>query len=258
MGTIYKLNAGYTLTVTAGDGKTAHARQVEDPTIGAVVTSSQTFGPYYIDTHFNVTGESTVAMAVDQSLEIGTAAAKDTGFFTQSATLATLFISTEGVPEDATQAALTVNPTGDDNGLIFTAVAYGAGGNDISIEYVDPSANDAELSVSVVGSAITVSLATGEAGAITSTAADVLAAIEASAAADALVTVAIMTADSGSGDDGSGVVTAMALDNLTGGEGTGIGTALPGCLCIDYDNGDVYRNSGSTAVPAWTQLADVA
>lgn len=258
MGTIYKLNAGYTLTVTAGDGKTAHVRQVEDSTIGAVVTSSQAFGPYYTDKQFSVTGDATVAMTVEQSFEIGTAAARDTDYFVLATTLAGLLISTEGVPEDAARAALTVNPTGDDNGLIFTAVAYGAGGNDISITYTDPSANDAELSVSVVGSAITVSLATGEAGAITSTAADVLAAIEASAAADALVTVAIMTADSGSGDDGSGVVTAMASDGLEGGEGTGIGTALPGCLCIDVTNADVYRNDGTTAAPVWVKLGDAA
>lgn len=115
------------------------------------------------------------------------------------------------------KSSLSVNPAGDDNALTYTAVTAGPGGDAISIEYVDPAANDASLSVGVVGDAITVNLATGGGGAITSTAADVLAAIEASGPAAALVTVAIDAADTGAGDDGSGVVTAMALANLASG-----------------------------------------
>jgi hypothetical protein len=39
---------------------------------------------------------------------------------------------------------------------------------------------------------------------------------------------------------------------------TGEGVALPGAIYIDTDNGNVYRNSGTQAEPAWTQLADAA
>jgi hypothetical protein len=156
-----------------------------------------------------------------------------------------------GVPAATAQAALTVNPAGDDNGLIYTAVAYGEVGNDITVVYVDPAANDAALSVGVVGSAITVNLATGVAGAITSTAALVLAAIEASGPATALVTVAIMTADTGVADDGSGVVTAMAVANLAGGAGVGEAVAGIGSRYTDITNGKLYINGGTKAVPVW-------
>jgi hypothetical protein len=50
----------------------------------------------------------------------------------------------------------------------------------------------------------------------------------------------------------------MAEAPLADGEGSGIGVALPGALYIDTDGGDVYRNSGTQAVPAWTQLGDAA
>jgi hypothetical protein len=111
-----------------------------------------------------------------------------------------------------TAASLTTALTGNNNDMKFTAKAPGTGGNSITVAYVDPSANDATLSVSVTGSAITVNLATSSEGAITSTAAQIKAAIEASAAANALVAVAHHT-----GNDGSGVVIALAATNLTGG-----------------------------------------
>lgn len=116
-------------------------------------------------------------------------------------------------PEAAVAASVSTNLTGDNNDLTFTAVAPGAAGNSITVEYVDPGANDAELSVDVTGNAITVNLATDETGEITSTAADILAAIEGSAAASALVTVTDKA-----GNDGTGVVTELAETNLSGGK----------------------------------------
>ncbi len=50
---------------------------------------------------------------------------------------------------------------------------------------------------------------------------------------------------------------AASVDPEAGGAGTGVGIANPGAICIDTTNGDVYRNSGTQAAPAWTQLADV-
>lgn len=102
------------------------------------------------------------------------------------------------------QATLSTALTGDNNDLVFTSRRGGSWGNDTTVEYLDPSGNDEELAVSVSGQAITVSLATGEAGAITSTASDIKTAIEAHQQANELVTVA-----NKSGNDGSGVVTAM-------------------------------------------------
>lgn len=112
----------------------------------------------------------------------------------------------------STAATLSTALTGNNNDLDFTAATAGADGNDITIRYVDPAANSQALAVSVVGSAITVSLATDGAGVITSTAAQVDAAIDALPAAAALVTPA-----NKAGNDGTGVVTAMAAAALTGG-----------------------------------------
>lgn len=172
---------------------------------------------------------------------------------------AALLMSNFGAPDDPAKATANVNPAGDDNGLTFTAVDFGTAGNDITITYVDPEADDAELAVTVEGSAISVSLATDGDGLITTTAAEVLAEVEATPEADALVVVTIYAGDTGALDDGSGVVTALAAVPLAGGlDGSGAGEIAPGGLLIDTDNGTVYRNSGTTELPEWTALADAA
>lgn len=109
------------------------------------------------------------------------------------------------------KASGVVNMTNANADLTYTAVAYGQAGNSITVEHVDPSDINQSLAVSVVGTAIVVSLATNGAGAITSTAAEVVAAITGDAEAAALVTVT----DEG---DGSGVVNAKPEQALTGGE----------------------------------------
>lgn len=164
----------------------------------------------------------------------------------------------DGAPEDSVQSFLSVNPTGDDNALLFTAKTAGVAGDDITVEYVDPSANDAVLSVSVTGTDIVVSLATDAEGVITSTAADILAEVEATEAADALVAVTVDTSDSGSADDGSGVVTALSAAPLADGAGVAAGTAGIGSRYSDITNGALYMNTGTKAVPVWEQLAFVA
>lgn len=63
MSTIYPLPAGHSLTVTADDGQTAHAQQVEDATIAAFVTAAQVFGPYLVDRQFVVTGKGSAAVS---------------------------------------------------------------------------------------------------------------------------------------------------------------------------------------------------
>lgn len=241
MATIHKLQAGYVLTITAGADR-ACVQNADDGSVSAFISStfSQTFGPYLVERRFLVSDGAT-ASSDAYSLALG-------GLLTSNA----------GAPVTAVAASANVNPTGDDNGLTFTAKTYGAAGNNISVRYVDPGSNDAALSVYVVGTAITVSLATGVAGAITSTAAEIKAAVDASARASSLVSVAVYTADAGVADDGSGVVTAMALANLTSGAGTGIGAVLPGALCIDTTNSDVYRNDGTTAAPVWVKIGDAA
>jgi len=113
-----------------------------------------------------------------------------------------------------TKATLTTALTGNNNDLKYTSKLNGALGNAITVEYVDPDGVNAELAVSVDGTAITVSLATGATKAITTTASDIATAIAAHAEANALVAVA----NAGS-DTGVGTVTEMAATALTGGKG---------------------------------------
>ena len=238
----YQLQPGRALTVTPSAGEVATVTCREDAAESALLRAARTWGPYLLARTFDVRGTATVSEADS----------------TVGAALSGLLIASAGIPADAVQSSASVNPTGDDNALTYTAKAYGSGGNALAITYVDPGAADQSLSVEVVGLSIIVSLATNGGAAITSTAAEVLAAINASVPAAKLVTVAIDATDTGVADDGSGVVTAIASTAFTSGAGTGIGIARPGCLAIDTTNGLVYRNSGSRAAPAWTALGDAA
>ena len=78
--------------------------------------------------------------------------------------------------------------------VVLTSKTFGhLGGNSLTAQLVDPGgANNAPLSVSLAGNAIRVSLATNATGAITSTAAQVVAAINANpAVSDARHRVAV-------------------------------------------------------------------
>ena len=113
-------------------------------------------------------------------------------------------------PVNGVAAALTTALTGNNNDLVFTAKTKGAAGNSITITYVDPGEETATETVEVTGTDIVVTLRS--VSATLSTAAQVKAAIEADAGANALVAVANAAAN-----DGSGSVIAMAEDALEGG-----------------------------------------
>ncbi|WP_214106891.1 OmpL47-type beta-barrel domain-containing protein [Acrocarpospora catenulata] len=97
-------------------------------------------------------------------------------------------------------------------GIVYlTSKAYGhQGGNDISAALVNPNAADSPLSVAVTGKDIVVNLATSGTGALTSTAKQVVDAINADPAAAALV-----SANTYRGNAGAGVVAAAAAARLT-------------------------------------------
>ena len=97
------------------------------------------------------------------------------------------------------KATLSTGAVASNNALTFTSLLYGALGNDITVHLKDPKANSAALAVSVSGKAITVSLATGGTGTVTSTAAQVKTAVDANTAAAALVSVANTGASTGAG-----------------------------------------------------------
>lgn len=121
--------------------------------------------------------------------------------------------------ESAVAASLTVGSVDANNGLVFTAATAGVAGNDIGVYLRNPQAASQALSVSVSGTTITVNLATDGDSDVTSTAAEVDAAIVASTAASALIGVADLGESSG-----AGVVTPTAkVLPLTG----GLDAALP-------------------------------
>ena len=97
-----------------------------------------------------------------------------------------------------------------DAGIDYVAVVGGTVGNAITIAYVDPEDTNQSLGVVVVGSAITVNLATDGAGAITSTAAQIATALGLSEPASELVNPALI----GTGGD---VVTATGPTTLANG-----------------------------------------
>jgi hypothetical protein len=103
--------------------------------------------------------------------------------------------------------ALTTALAGNNNDLTFLGVSSTLP----TIVYANPGTANAALSVGVAGATITVNLATDAGSAITSTAAQVKAAIDASGPASALVSTALAA-----GNDGTGVVTAMAATPLAG------------------------------------------
>jgi len=140
-------------------------------------------------------------------------------------------VSLETSPGEA--ASVETELTGEDNDLVFTAVTPGAAGNSITITYTAPAGNDQSLDVTVVGTDIDVSLATGSGGAITSTAAEVLAAVNDDGEAKLLVLASLPD-----GATGAGVVTAMSKTALTGGNDAGdiVSTATEVLEAIEEDD----------------------
>jgi hypothetical protein len=143
-------------------------------------------------------------------------------------------------------ASLTTALVGADNDMTFTSKIGGAGANAITVALVDPSGNNQALAVTVAELAISVSLATGVAGAITSTAAQVVAAINADATAKMLITAAVKT-----GDAGTGIVTALAATALAGGDASALTT--PSVDCLGFDAVAFNVHAGATA-PAPTSI----
>ena len=124
----------------------------------------------------------------------------------------TASVGYEDIDMSGTYASKTTALAGANNDVVWTAKTIGSIGNMLQIQYVDPAGNNQALSVSVVGTLIRVSLATGAGGAITSTAALIVAAVAAHAEAKTLIAGTYAGSDTG-----AGIVTAMAAANLTGG-----------------------------------------
>ena len=127
------------------------------------------------------------------------------------------------------KATLTTAMAGTNNDVVLTAVAPGDEGVAVSLTLVDPAGNNADLAITVTGKDISVALATGEAGAITTTGAMLIAAINAHATAKLLV-----VASAPANDTGESAVTALAKTVLASGPITGA-AVVDGVLLEDVD-----------------------
>ncbi|HEU4450867.1 MAG TPA: M14 family zinc carboxypeptidase [Gaiellaceae bacterium] len=100
-------------------------------------------------------------------------------------------------------------PPLDPSRVVVESLAWGhEGGNDLTVEIVDPGAPSSPLAVSVMGTHIRVSLATDASGALVSTAADVVAALNASAGA-------VVRSYTYRGNAGDGIAQPQATTQLT-------------------------------------------
>ncbi|MGB3944518.1 MAG: hypothetical protein WBK88_06990 [Methanothrix sp.] len=138
------------------------------------------------------------------------------------------------------RAALSTDLVGDNNDLDYTAKMGGTIGNSISIEYSDPSAASQKLSVTVTAAAIEVSVATNGDSEIITTAAQIMALLNANRDASRWVDVSLKT-----GNDGSGVVTAMAEDNLEGGSNDRTETFVKTAM-VDLGDHKHYQAAATT------------
>lgn len=121
-------------------------------------------------------------------------------------------IGTAPDAQPQTTATLLTGTVAANNALTFTAALPGSIGNEVSVKFRDPGANNSALAITVSGKAITISLATGATGSITSTASSVKTAFDLVPAAVALATVA-----NTAGSSGAGVCVAGSAQFFSGG-----------------------------------------
>jgi hypothetical protein len=118
-------------------------------------------------------------------------------------------------------AVLVTALVGVDNDLRIEAQKGGVAGNSITIELIDPPGNNVPASVAVVGTAISVTLATDGTSTIVSTAKQVRDLLNADLKVFSLVKTTLKGPD-----DGTGLVTALAATPLAGGSDTAVAVDL--------------------------------
>lgn len=144
----------------------------------------------------------------------------------------------------AIKATKTIGTT--TSGIVYTAKAAGADGNNISIKLVDPGTTG-DLGVVVTGSDIVVNLK--YASALASTALEVVTAINANKDASALITAAPLTT-------GEGVAAAATKTSLAGGADIAVANYAEGVLLYDVDVTNGPRE-GSMVIWGFIDLAKV-
>lgn len=126
----------------------------------------------------------------------------------------------------AVAAKLEVEGTADNSDILFTAVTPGTGGNAIKVSMVAADAANQALVVDLVGDTVVINLATGGDKAIKSIASEVIAAVNASLEAKALIVASNLGESTG-----VGVVAAKAATALAGGANAATGSKT----VVSYD-----------------------
>jgi len=139
---------------------------------------------------------------------------------------------------DKVAAKLVTGVTESNNAILWTAKVPGTAGESIKVQLLDPAQASQDLAVSVSGDTIVVSLETSAVPAITSTAAEVIAAVNAHLVANQLVTAANAGASTG-----AGIVAAVAATALDEGADWNV---TPSCILAE----DVDVTDGDTAASA--------
>ena len=114
---------------------------------------------------------------------------------------------------DEVKATLETGLGASNNAIKYTSKKVGVLGNKASVKYLKPAAANSALAVSVIGDAITVSLATNGSAVVTSTANQVKTAIAANTDANALVGVA--NGAGGGGATATASLTSNAVSSFT-------------------------------------------
>jgi hypothetical protein len=150
-------------------------------------------------------------------------------------------------PPAAAAAKATAVMTDTDANILYTFNSTGPDGNAWDVVHVDPSGNSEPLTVSVAGTVVTISLATNADGNIISTAAQVVAAVNSSDAAEHLTASLVST---------GGTVNAVAKIDLAGGadnvyihfKATEV-TAAADIVTVDLIEGATYTGTAATVTP---------
>jgi hypothetical protein len=139
---------------------------------------------------------------------------------------------------DKVAAKLVTGVAESNNAILWTAKVPGTAGEGIKVQLLDPAQASQDLAVSVSGDTIVVSLETSAVPAITSTADEVIAAVNAHLVANQLVTAANAGASTG-----AGIVAAVAATALDEGADWNV---TPSCILAE----DVDVTDGDTAASA--------
>lgn len=137
----------------------------------------------------------------------------------------------------AVAAHMHTGVVGNNNAILWTAKKGGTEGNAIKVQLLDPAGNSKPLKVYAENDTIVVSLATSGAGAIISTAAEVIAAVNSALEAKDLV-----VASNDGASTGAGVVAAVAATPLADGAAANVTPVL--ILAEDVDFTSFTQSGG--------------